>query len=935
MLNVRSLRKNFDNAVALLESLDRRFDIVVFTEVWVREDEKDAYVLPSFSSILCSSKKSAAGGVMIFYNENFDIEKSEVLLRENCEGVSLIIRINKNIKVKICGVYRSPNYKLSCVKNFIDDDLPIICDASHSSSDIIFLGDVNINIVNGVTSPICTEYLNSLASMGFDHCIEDITRLESKTCIDHVAIKSRQLSLLESEIIPRADHCAIVTVFQYKEKRTVQKRKDNKVIETIVDKFMFKKHMFNHDWNSFFKMDVAETACNYLVNACFDFQESSKRVIHSKKVIKKLKPWLSYNVLKKYRTLIKKPLSKDLRNDLRNKIRREKQSYFRKQFAEAGHDSRKKWSIINRDLRGKSKKMLNLNDIVELKDLQWDKLKLDTLNKFLANMGKSIAQSVGPSMMDDNLEHKQPTYTHFQFYPPPAAAIQCALKLLKKSNAIGADGIMPSLIRECEQLICILLEHLFKLCIRDGVFPSAFKTSVVTPLHKGGIKCFDNLRPISVPCFLGKIFEKCLQLQLSEYFEQNELISEFQFGFKKGSRTEDAVLLMQHFVTSTIEADQIPLVIFLDLRKAFDTISRERLLKKLKLAGFNKKSLQLLASFLHERKQIIRQNGLTSDKELVEFGLPQGSLLSPLFFNFFINDIHDFCDNSLKIQFADDTGLCYALKSLDDLKYVSRNFSIIRNYLSLNWLSLNISKTKVLVFRPKGGYEVELIVHNCDNYESVTCSCPRIKNSKSVEYLGVIIQDDLKWNSQIMKIMKKLRSTCAVMRSIRNLVAHDVLRNIYFSLFESHINYCLLVYGGSRVSLLEMVFRMQKKALRILCNADKRAHSKELFEKERIRNVYSIYSSKLLDFFQKNLVLFINDRESSHSTRSSKTFKKKPSISFLISEQTPYFKVLNILNNDVMKNFDFNDNSFSDDFRKLKSGLETMLVEDLKVLLYH
>lgn len=855
-------------------------------------------------------------------------------MRNNCEAVSVTIRLNKHTVVRICGVYRSPNYKLSSIVEFINEDFPIVCAAPNNVSDVILLGDININIMDNALCRMASDYLNMLASLGFVHYIEEATRLESRSCIDHIVVKSIKLNVLETTVTPRADHCAIQAVFQYTDVKPVIKKTNKNKSTTIYDKHIFKKHMFQHDWSEFFGLTDAEEACDYLVTKSIQFQELSTRIVRSKKMTKKLKPWLSHKLLKNYRTLAKTPFCREMRNSLRQKVREEKQKYFKKKFSEAGQNSKKRWDIINNDLRGKRKKKTNISEIMETKDVECDQSRLDIINNHLAKIGKKIAESVGRSKMQDNLEHKQQAYTRFQFDSPSAASILRCMKLLKKSNAIGHDGIRPNLIRECKQLVCILLEHLFKLCFNDGVFPRSFKIAVVTPLHKGGVKCIDNLRPISVPCFLGKILEKCMQLQLSEYFERNEMISEFQFGFKRGSRTEDAVQLLQHFATSTLEANQIPLVIFLDLRKCFDTISRQRLLRKLKLGGICNNSLKLLTSFLEDRRQILRYNGLSSYEEKVEYGLPQGSLLSPSLFNFFINDIHELCDNSLKLQFADDTALCYAMRNLDDIKFVSRNFSIIRDYLNLNLLSLNVLKTKILVFKQRGFYDTSIIVHECDDYEDVTCVCPRIKNSRSAEYLGVVIQDDLKWNGHIDKVMKKLRSTGAVIRSVRDLVDHQVLRTIYFSLFESHIHYCLLVYGGARASLLESVFKMQKKVLRIMNNVDKRYHSKELFEKENVKNIYYLYTCKLLDFFKRNSYIFFNDQVPSHVTRQSKKFKNSLSVKYQTSEQTAYFKILRVLNKFNVNDFEFSRESFPQDIRNLKKRLYTLSIDELKELIY-
>lgn len=200
-----------------------------------------------------------------------------------------------------------------------------------------------------------------------------------------------------------------------------------------------------------------------------------------------------------------------------------------------------------------------------------------------------------------------------------------------------------------------------------------------------------------------------------EYFGLYGFISQRQFGFKKKTSTEDAMVVLHQFAIDALEKKLIPMIIMLDLQKAFDTIYRPRLLAKLEMIGIQGSNLKLLKSFLSDRNQIISMNGFLSQAENIEYGVPQGSVLSPILLNFFINDIHNL-DDSLKIQYADDTVICYALESFAQLPLVSYNFSTIKDWLHDNNLALNVEKTKFMIFQQKGFTETLLKVHDCDNY---------------------------------------------------------------------------------------------------------------------------------------------------------------------------------------------------------------------------
>ena len=207
-------------------------------------------------------------------------------------------------------------------------------------------------------------------------------------------------------------------------------------------------------------------------------------------------------------------------------------------------------------------------------------------------------------------------------------------------------------------VIAPFLEILFNLCLAKGVFPDQFKIAKVIPLHKGGDKLDKNsYRPISLLPALEKLFEKIISVRLLAYFNDHDLFSKYQFGFREGFTTEFAILDIYEKLLNNLDKGSITCSIFLDLAKAFDSVSHSILIRKLEKYGIQGKALSLFVSYLEERYQFVEIDNVSSLLSLIEYGVPQGSILGPLLFLIHINDLPEATNFFIKL-YADDTYLC-------------------------------------------------------------------------------------------------------------------------------------------------------------------------------------------------------------------------------------------------------------------------------------
>ena len=237
--------------------------------------------------------------------------------------------------------------------------------------------------------------------------------------------------------------------------------------------------------------------------------------------------------------------------------------------------------------------------------------------------------------------------------------------------------------------------HLINICLTAGIFPSALKVAVVKPIFKAGDKkAFNNYRPISILPYIYKILEKIIHLRVMSFLLDSNIINNCQFGFQKNKSTYMPLLLLQENITKAFQNGNTVCGIYLDLKKAFDTVDHAILLGKLEKYGFANSPLSLIKSYLNNRQQCVDYNGVRSSCKLVKIGVPQGSILGPLLFILYINDLPNVSQNIKLPLYADDTAIFFQSKNIESLQNVIDTESAhICKWLQLNKLSLNTDKT--------------------------------------------------------------------------------------------------------------------------------------------------------------------------------------------------------------------------------------------------
>ena len=327
----------------------------------------------------------------------------------------------------------------------------------------------------------------------------------------------------------------------------------------------------------------------------------------------------------------------------------------------------------------------------------------DSFNRYFTNIANTLVSKLGKPNTKYQDYLKNPNENTFFLGGIDPGELKLLISKLDSNKSGDIYGITPSLVKAgCEELLPILT-HLYNKTFEEGIFPSVLKYAKVVPIHKGESKfIMSNYRPIALLPILGKILEKLMHSRLYTFLTRCKILYPGQYGFQKGKSTEQAFFDIQHKIVSSLESKDIPCAIFLDFAKAFDTVDKDILLNKLKHYGIRGKAHDWLSSYLTGRKQCVYVNGNLSEDLPIDTGVPQGSILGPLLFLIYINDLAQ-SSNILKfVMFADDTCIFAANKNPQVLtKILSDELPKVSDWLIANKLSLNIKKTNFIVFKKK------------------------------------------------------------------------------------------------------------------------------------------------------------------------------------------------------------------------------------------
>ena len=560
---------------------------------------------------------------------------------------------------------------------------------------------------------------------------------------------------------------------------------------------------------------------------------------HKNRLYKKKMQTPTYNNINKY---------KEYNNILQECIKSAEETYYQSLFNDTKHSSIKMWkalgSIINPNKKPKQKHLTKL--ITEHGVVENNTEISNQMNKYFCTIGSKLANDLPNGKSFDTYLKNKINQTMFL---SPIKEFEVTNEIIQLNNrkSPGPDNLSPKILKACEPQLCKPLTDVFNYSIETATYPSKLKLAKVIALHKKKTVFLpENYRPISLLSCIDKIFEKLLHKRFMEFINKYKIIILEQFGFLKKHSTMLALIDVIDNVRKYIDQGEFALGIYLDLKKAFDTVNHSILLSKLEHYGFRGHVNKFIKSYLSDRQQYTVINGSKSDIEFISTGVPQGSVLGPLFFLLYINDIINCLSHSKTTLFADDTSLLLHDKNIKSLKNKAE-FDLKNTYdwLLANKLSLSWDKTNFIIFHSPR--------RKVENFTDLKVYEFNINRVKSVKYLGMHIDEKLKWDEHVNNLCSTLSRNFPMFYSIRNHLTNNLKKQLYFSMVYSRIIYGIVLYGVCRSSLLNKVQVLQNKLIKVLYKLPYRTDTDALHSNLDILKVKDICKYQIQKFVYESV----------------------------------------------------------------------------------
>ena len=908
-LNCQSLNAKFDQLKAYIEMYNNdecKICAICLQETWLAADSDLSLLqIDGYQLISVGKSSSAHGGVAIYLHDSFSYSISQFSIDSDIFDIQLIEipienEYGESKTLHLGNIYRPPRPTSENIETFISQ-LDLLYSKLINFKHVVLTGDYNLDLLKFKENSLVNKFLDSIVSNSFIPKITLPTRITQRkgTLIDNMLVKiSNGYSHTTSGILINrlSDHLPYFTCLDY-----LNFSKNKARFIKIMPYFTKSGPNMKADLN---KVNIKRSLCNVLgnnpnesyknltdiISPLMDKHFQVREVRYDKHRHKKSK-WMTQGILRSitYRDKLYIKLKSveisninyqtykaDLNtynNILKKTIRAAKKLYYNKCFHKFKSDVKNTWSTIN-DIIGKTKKTSDFPKyfLINGQQIDDDYKIANEFNKFFINVGPNLAESIQTPPMSSFEEYLGiSTKKKFNFQEVSIEAVTKAIDSLKPKTSYSKDRISNKLLKFLKIELAPPLTSIINQSISHGIFPDSLKMAKVTPLYKKQENyLMNNYRPISILPSVSKVFERIMHNQIYQYFTKNSLFYKSQYGFRRQHSTEFAALELIDRIIIEMDSNKFPVNIYMDLSKAFDTLDHHILLHKLKHYGFSIKSLDLMKNYLTNRTQYVEYNGVTSTISNIRCGVPQGSILGPLLFIVYMNDLPNVASKLELILYADDTTLFASLSSLknesDNIKTLNGELKSVSKWLKLNKLSLNLEKTKAMLF-----HTYQRRVH----YPKLSIDGFDIDFVPKFNFLGLIIDENLNWKFHIKAISSKISKAIGVMARLKNYIPKSALLQIYNALILPHLNYGLIVWNRKS----KVLIGLQKKAIRIACNARYNSHTSILFKNENIlkfRDIcalvdfkfcYKFIHNLLPDYFQK--LSSENEHQHSYETRQA------------------------------------------------------------------
>ena len=390
------------------------------------------------------------------------------------------------------------------------------------------------------------------------------------------------------------------------------------------------------------------------------------------------------------------------------------------------------------------------------------------------------------------------------------ADIVKAIKEIDESSACGPDDIPAIVLKRCCNTISEPILYIWEQSFETAIIPQLYKEQIITPIHKKGSRAKpEEYRPVSLTSHVIKTFERVMRDIIVDFLERNVIIWANQHGFRKGRSCLTQLLHHVDDILNNFTLNQDTDSIYLDFAKAFDKVDHNLLLKKLQRYGFQGRLLNWIEAFLTGRQQRVVVNGKLSFLAWVLSGVPQGTVLGPILFLIFINDMNSCILHSILRSFADDTRIMRAIKTTEDSALLQEDLNRVIKWASDNNMLLHQDKFEVLNHSTGKNALLKQLPFTSELYCYQTTE-GTLYPQDSVKDLGVLITTDLRWTPHIRSIAKKATSMSAWVFSVFQNRSVEAMLTLYKTMVRSHLEYCCPLWNPSKIGDIQILETVQR-----------------------------------------------------------------------------------------------------------------------------
>ena len=824
-ININSIRNKFQG---LVEIVNGNIDILMIAETKLDTSfPNEQFSIHGYCKPLRLDRNSNGGGLLVYVRDDIpSFQLKSFTFKDDIECICFEINLRKKKWALFC-IYRPPTQEQSY---FFDELSKAIDHYSEKYENFMFVGDFNAV----ETEQEINDFMNLF---DLKNLVREPTCFKSSSprCIDLILTNRgrnfQQTTAVETGLSDF--HKMVVTVL----KASFEKQGPNVV--NYRDYRNFRDDVFRQDLQT----ELANLDLQRLTYT--SFQDAYLRILDKHAPMKKRyirannSPFMNRTLHKAFmqRTRLKNKYNNNRTADNWEAFRRQrnlcvkisrkaKRDFYNQLDVSTVTDNKKFWNTVKPFISDKSSSKSRITLIEEGKIVSKESDVAETFNDFFVTITDSLGIVENKEIVLDSNDFTDPidqilfkfsrhpsiqkirslkqNAGSFSFEKVSIENIKNEISELNPSKASTFKNIPPKLLKSQAELVSATLQIIFNNTLEHSTFPDELKLADVSSLFKKEVKTFKgNYRPISVLPIVSKVFERLMGTQISAHMSQH--LSPLLCGFRKGYSAQHALIRAVEKWRKCLDKGGKVGAIFMDLSKAFDCIRHDLLIAKLHAYGFSREALLLVYSYLENRQQRVKINGSFSNYKHLQLGVPQGSVLGPLFFNIYINDLLLSIQETELCNYADDTTIYTCDMHLENvISRLENDSQIIIEWFANNYMKLNEDKCHFMVFGVKTDEDIRINIGNCT-----------VKNSHEEKLLGVLIDANLSFEKHVSNICRKAGNKLFALSRMSAYLGTDKLRLLMKAFVTSQFQYCPLVWMFHSRRMNSKINRLHERALRI------------------------------------------------------------------------------------------------------------------------